>query len=75
MRYSYVVQEKVETNSIPFPLLQYGSFEMRNMQVDVQPHIYLGKVHDCSSWLTDASASGFSTLAGLAPTFILESKQ
>ena len=75
MRYSYVVQEKVDTNSIPFPLLQYGSLEMRNMQVDVQPHIYLGKVHDCSSWLTDASASGFSTLAGLAPTFILESKQ
>ncbi|MCW5978749.1 MAG: hypothetical protein KIT09_11760 [Bryobacteraceae bacterium] len=73
MRYSYVVQERVETKSVPFPLLQYGSLEIRNMQVDVQPHIYLGKVYDCSSWLTDAS-SGFSTLAGLAPTFILESK-
>jgi hypothetical protein len=74
MRYSYVVQERIETKSVPFPLLQYGSLEIRNMHVDVQPHIYIGKVHDCSSWLTDASGSGFSTLAGLAPTFILETK-
>lgn len=74
LRYSYVVQERVVPKSIPFPLLQFGSLELRNMQVDVQPHIYLGKVHGCSSWLTDASSKGFSTLAGLAPTFILEGR-
>jgi hypothetical protein len=73
LRFPYVVQERVETRSIPFPFYQFGSVEMRNMLVDVQPHIYLGKVHDCSSWLSEAG-SGFSTLAGLAPTFLLEAK-
>jgi len=71
LRYPYVVQERVEPKAIPFPLFQFGSLEMKNMIVDVQPHIYLGKVHDCSSWLSEAG-TGFSTLSGLAPTFILE---
>jgi len=74
MRNSYVVQERVEPKTFPFPLLQFGSLEIRNMAVDVQPHIYLGKVHGCSSWLTEASGNAFSTLTGLAPTFILGSK-
>jgi hypothetical protein len=47
---------------------------MRKMRIDLHPHTYLGKVHGCSSWLTAATSSGFSTLAGVAPTFILESK-
>lgn len=74
MRGSYVVQERVEPKVFPFPLLQFGSLEMHNMSVDVQPHVYLGKVQGCSSWLSDASGSMFSTLAGLAPTFVLEGK-
>lgn len=74
LRNSYVVQERVEPKNFLFPLFQFGSLEMKNMAVDVQPHIYLGKVQGCSSWLTDASGAGFSTLTGLAPTFILESK-
>jgi hypothetical protein len=73
LRNPYVVQEKVETKPIPFPVYQFGSLEMRDMLVDVQPHIYLGKVSDCSSWLSEARA-GFSTLAGLAPTFLIEAK-
>ena len=74
LRSSYVVQERIKPKSVLFPLLNFGSLELRNMKVDVQPHIYLGKMHGCSSWLTDASSTGFSTLAGLAPTFILGSK-
>ncbi len=74
LRNSYVVQERVEQKSYLFPLLQFGSLEMKSMAVDVQPHVYLGKVQGCSSWLTDASGSGFSTLTGLAPTFLLEGK-
>lgn len=73
LRSPYVVQENVQTKAIPFPVYQFGSLEMRDMLVDVQPHIYLGKVYDCSSWLSEARA-GFSTLAGLAPTFLLEAK-
>ncbi len=74
LRNSYVVQERVEPKVFTFPLLQFGSLEMRDMAVDVQPHVYLGKVHGCSSWLSDASGASFSTLTGLAPTFILESR-
>ncbi|MFN3321921.1 MAG: hypothetical protein ACK5AZ_00375 [Bryobacteraceae bacterium] len=74
IRNPYVVQEKVDPTPLPFPLYRYGSVEMHEMNVDVQPHAYLGKVHGCSSWLTLAGSGSFSTVAGLAPTYILESK-
>lgn len=74
LRSPYVVQEAVEPVIESFPLLQYGHLEMRKMRIDLHPHTYLGKVQGCSSWLTAASASGFSTLSGVAPTFILEGK-
>ncbi len=73
LRIPYVVQEKVEATYAPFPLLLYGEMEVRQMRVDVHPHAYLGKVQGCSSWLSAANG-GFSTVAGLAPTFILEPK-
>lgn len=68
-RNPYVVQERVVENSMPFPVYNWGSVEMREMNIDVQPHFFLGKVHGCSSYLT--AASGFSATAGLVPTFIL----
>jgi hypothetical protein len=74
MRNPYVVQEAIEPVYDTFPLLNYGHMEMRKMRVDVYPHSYLGKVQGCSSWLSAAGASGFSTLSGLAPTYILDSK-
>jgi hypothetical protein len=52
-----------------FPLVTYGHMEFREMQVDVHPHAYLGKVLGCSSWVS--SGSGFSSAAGLVPTFVL----
>jgi hypothetical protein len=74
LRGSYVVQERVELKSTPFPILQFGSLEMRNMAADVQPHVYLGRVRGCSTWLSEANGGAFSTLTGLAPTFILETR-
>jgi uncharacterized circularly permuted ATP-grasp superfamily protein len=73
LRTPYVVQEKVEAASAPFPLMRYGELEIKEMKVDLHPHAYLGKVQGCSSWLT-AGNGGFSTITGLAPTFILEPK-
>jgi uncharacterized circularly permuted ATP-grasp superfamily protein len=72
LRNPYVVQEKVELVEAPFPVLISGAIDIRPMRVEVHPHIYLGKVQGCSSEITD-STSSFSTLTGLAPTFILES--
>ncbi len=72
LRAPYVVQDRVEPVRAPFPLLRYGQLEVREMQVEVHPHAYLGKVQGCSSWLT--AGSGFSTITGLAPTYILEPK-
>lgn len=72
LRTPYVVQERVETVQAPFPVYYYGQLEVREMQIEVHPHAYLGKVMGCSTWLS--SGSGFSTTVGLAPTFILEPK-
>ncbi len=74
MRTPYVVQEALDPVHDVFPLMQYGHLEMRNMRIDLHPHTYLGKVQGCSSWLTAVTSSGFSTLSGVAPTFILEGK-
>ncbi len=74
IRHPYVVQESVAPVYDTFPLLAYGHLEMRKMRIDVYPHSYLGKVHGCSSWLSAAGAGSFSSLSGVAPTFILEAK-
>jgi len=73
MRSPYVVQERVEPVRSIFPMMSYGHLEFREMQVDVHPHAYLGKVQGCSSWLSPGK-TGFSTVAGIVPTFILDSK-
>ncbi len=74
MRTPYVVQEVAEPAKVVFPLMQYGSLMMKEMQVDVHPHSFYGKVHGCSSWLSVIGSQSFSTLTGLAPTFVLEGK-
>lgn len=70
LRNPYVVQERVEEVPAPFPVYNWGQMEFRDMNVDVQPHVFLGKTQGCSSYLT--AVGGFSSVAGLAPTFILE---
>jgi hypothetical protein len=73
-RRPYVVQERVEATRVVFPVMFYGEMQMRELQVDVHPLAFLGRVHGCSSWLSEPVSGGFSSIAGLAPTFILESK-
>jgi hypothetical protein len=73
LRAPYVVQEKVAPVKSLFPLFTYGQLEFREMQVDVHPHAYLGKVQGCSSWLS-AGGSAFSTTTGPAPTYLIEPK-
>jgi hypothetical protein len=72
-RAPYVVQERVEPVKSIFPMYTFGNLEFRELQVDVHPHAYLGKVQGCSSWLSTGK-SGYSTASGIVPTFILESK-
>lgn len=74
MRTPYVVQEVADPAKVVFPLMQYGSLIMKEMQVDVHPHSFYGKVQGCSSWLSIIGSQSFSTLTGLAPTFVLEGK-
>jgi hypothetical protein len=73
-RTAYVVQEEVAPVSAEFPLHRYGQIEMKQMRVDVHPHSFLGRVNGCSSWLSPTDTAGFSSVSGLAPTFILTSK-
>jgi hypothetical protein len=74
MRTPWVVQESTPPTHAVFPLMQYGSLVMKDMIVHTHPHAFLGKVHGASSWLSTGSSAGFSTLTGLAPTFVLEGK-
>lgn len=74
LREVYVVQERVDPTVQTFPIYRYGTLLTKPMAVEVQPHVYLGEVQACSTWLSDASARTFSSLCGLAPTFILEGK-
>ncbi len=73
LRAPYVVQERVQPERSVFPLMSFGNLEFREMQVDVHPHAYLGKVHGCSTWLS-AGTSGFSTVSGIVPTFVVDAK-
>ena len=73
MRTPYVVQERVDPVLSVFPLMTFGQLELRQMQVDVHPHAYLGKVQGCTSWISSGK-SGFSSASGLAPTFIVDQK-
>jgi uncharacterized circularly permuted ATP-grasp superfamily protein len=74
LRDAYVVQELVAAATFDFPVNRYGTLDIQPMHVDVQPHAFLGKVNGCSSWLRAATGGGFSTVAGLAPTYILDPK-
>ena len=74
MRSPYVVQEETAPTKAVFPVYQYGSVQMRELRVDVHPHSFLGKVHGCSSYIRAETPSGFTSLAGLAPTFLIDSK-
>jgi hypothetical protein len=73
LRTPYVVQERVEVARTSFPVLFYGQMEVREMQVEVHPHAFLGKVQGCSCWVS--AGSGFSMVEGLTPVFILEPKE
>ena len=73
-RSPYVVQESAEPARLVFPLLSYGHLEFREMNVDVHPQAFLGKVSGCSSWLSAASNGVFSASSGIAPTFIIDAK-
>ena len=73
-RSPYVVQEKVEPAKSVFPMMTYGHLEYREMQVDVHPQAFLGKVSGCASWLSAGDASAYSSSGGLAPTFIIDQK-
>ena len=73
-RGGYVVQETTDQLRTEFPIARYGEIQMRELKVDVHPHTYLGRVNGVSSWVSPAVETGFSTISGLAPTFVLESK-
>jgi hypothetical protein len=74
MRVPSVIQEAVPPTHAVFPLMQFGSLVMKDMIVHTHPHAFLGKVTGASSWLSVGGSTGFSTLTGLAPTFVLEGK-
>lgn len=74
LRTPYVVQERTEPAVEVFPVYQSGAMELKPLKVDLHPHTFLGKVQGCSSWLRPVESSRFSTLTGITPTFVIQSK-
>ncbi|MDQ1470082.1 MAG: hypothetical protein QOJ99_1562 [Bryobacterales bacterium] len=73
-RAPYVVQERVRPTRTLFPLMTYGHLEFKEMQVDVQPQAFLGKVGGCSSYVSSDGSGTYSPASGIAPTFIIDPK-
>jgi uncharacterized circularly permuted ATP-grasp superfamily protein len=73
-RTPHVVQERVTPVLAAFPVYRYGTVEMRELYASVHPNMFFGKMQGCSTWVSDPTAGGFSSVAGLVPTFILESR-
>jgi len=73
-RAPYVVQERTRPARTLFPLMSYGHLEFKEMQVDVQPQAFLGKVAGCSSYVSSAGPGTYSPASGIAPTFIIDPK-
>ncbi len=69
-----MVQERVKPARTVFPLMNYGHLEFKEMQVDVQPQAFLGKVAGCSSYVSTSGPGSYSPASGFAPTFIIDSK-
>jgi len=74
LRAPYVVQERVRPARTVFPLMNYGHLEFKEMQVDVQPQAFLGKVAGCSSYVSSSGPGSYSPASGFAPTFIIDPK-
>ncbi len=74
IRNPYVVQEVTTSATEKFPVQLYGGLEMKDMQIDMFAHAYQGKVQSGSTFLSTSAPSGFSSIQGLVPTFVLESK-
>ena len=73
LRDRYVVQDRVAPVLSTFPVLSYGSMEFKELQVDVHPHSFLGDIKSATTFLS-AGNSGFSTVEGIAATFLIEGK-
>ncbi len=74
LRAPYVVQERVKPARTVFPLMNFGHLEFKEMQVDVQPQAFLGKVSGCSSYVSSSGPGSYSPASGFTPTFIIDSK-
>ena len=73
MRQSYVVQERVMPHPVSFPVDLYGDVVYRDLNVEVSPQAFLGRVQGCVAKISPADGT-YSTLAGYAPAYILEGK-
>jgi hypothetical protein len=70
LRAPYVVQEAVPPLKQLFPVYQYGELQTKELDVAVQPHTFLGKMHGVSAALSQ-TANGAVVPVGIAPVLLL----
>lgn len=65
----YVVQERIPTTPEPFPHLEQG-LQDRDMIVDLDPYIYLGRVHGVLARLASGALCNVTSGGGQVPVFL-----
>lgn len=73
LRDRYVVQDRITPVVQKFPILSYGALEYKDLRVDVHPHSFIGDIKTATTFLS-AGQGGFSTVEGMAATFLIEAK-
>ena len=71
---SYVVQERVELQREPFPVLDPG-LEVRDMVVDLDPFVFDGEVEGFLTRLSSTSLANVTSGAGEVPSFLVEARE
>lgn len=69
--HGYVVQQRIERETVQFPVDQYGDLVYRDFVAGLSAHSFMGKAQGCTTRVS--AAGGFSTMSGYVPTFVLES--
>jgi hypothetical protein len=71
LRTPYVVQEHQTVPQQPFPLLQYGEVQMKQVTVSVHPNVYDGELQGASASL-EFWSNGFARPLALAPVLVID---
>lgn len=70
LRTPYVVQERLSSGRLAFPVFQYGELQLKELEVSIHPHVFNGKMQGAFAALQ--TSYGSATPLAIAPVLLLE---